>query len=659
MLCPHCGGYVTAEEIVCPKCGTPTDTAQEEVTGVAAIRQGRRARMAKAANESPVPRRVRRGASRAFVEEETAADDDVPLYGSDDGIVQSDSVHFRGRDIERAPRKSIYYGRLATDVVKMPGSEQEKRREWKIWKLRIVRKQPARKKNKPAKEWKTYDVRRHAINWSIAAVAGACAVVMLIVGFFVYLNNTASGQRMLVRWGREASSVAVWEVGEEEMNVGNIEDAIMYFEMARELEGEEEENVDGLLLLGSAYEAAGRIADAEELYTHMYTKTVPTRSEPYANVIRIMRADGRDAEAAELMLLAYDKTGQNTFLQQRSAMLPQAPTIDLIPGLYPEAKMVKLTSLQGYDVYYTFEEDAVLPDEGIKVDGPFLLDEGIYAMRAVAVNGHLVSDEMKGTYKIILPSPQSPKATLAPNTYSKRQTVKLRLGEENKNDTDITIYYTIDGSIPDADSPIFTGEAIVLPTGGYVKLKAIAVNSYNKVSNVLEVTYKIDCGPYPESSWTSAEGIGDMALYTTTLNEFRETYGEPKATEEWWVVELNAFGQKLSYDWGYAVVGPKGKQTVLVELFFTDGTFKAPRSTGVGSSENDIVSAFRDMQQITSPSGNRGLYSNSNGTGKIFVVEDGKEIRYTTPSADSHTWCMTYSLDKNGVCRSVHWYFEY
>ena len=98
---------------------------------------------------------------------------------------------------------------------------------------------------------------------------------------------------------------------------------------------------------------------------------------------------------------------------------------------------------------------------------------------------------------------------------------------------------------------------------------------------------------------------------------------------------------------------------MLVELYFTDGTFKAPRSTGVGSSENDIVSAFRDMQQITSPSGNRGLYSNSNGTGKIFVVEGGKEIRYTTPSADGHTWGMTYALDKNGVCRSVHWFFEY
>lgn len=657
MLCPHCSGYITAEDIVCPECGAPVDAAQEEISGVQAIRQGRRARQAQAANEPTVtPRRVRRGASRTFTEEEsTEAAQSVPLYGGEDGIVHSDSTHFRGRDIERAPKSSVYYGRLATDAVKMPGQEQEKRKKKGLWLVRI----PRREKEHGRKQWKTYDVKRRAINWAKMAVAGVVAVILMVVGFFVYLNNTAQGQRMLVRWGREASSVAVWEVGEEEMDVGSIESAIAYFEMARELDGEENVNVDGLLLLGSAYEAAGRIEDAETLYTEMYSKIVPTRSEPYTNVIRIMRADGRDADAAELMKLAHQKTGLNAFLQQRNALLPQMPAIDLMAGLYNEAKYVTLSSLQGYDVYYTVEEDAVLPDDGIKADGPILLDEGIYVMRAVAVNGKLVSDELKGTYKIILPSPQTPRATLAPNTYSKRQTVKLRLGEENKKDTDITLYYTIDGSIPDADSPIFTGEAIVLPTGGYVTLKAIAVNSYTKVSNMLEVTYKINCGPYPESSWTSQEGINDLQLYVTTQNEFRKTYGEPKAIEEYWVQELNAFGEKQTYDWGYVVVGPKNKQTVLVELYFTNNTFTAPRSTGIGKNENEIVSAFRDMQQVTSPSGNRGLYDNSNGTGKIYVVEDGKEIRYTTPTADGHKWGMVYKLDKSGICRSVHWYFEY
>ena len=34
MLCPHCSGYITAEDIVCPECGAPVDAAQEEISGV-------------------------------------------------------------------------------------------------------------------------------------------------------------------------------------------------------------------------------------------------------------------------------------------------------------------------------------------------------------------------------------------------------------------------------------------------------------------------------------------------------------------------------------------------------------------------------------------------------------------------------------------------
>ena len=658
MLCPHCNSYVTAEDIVCPECGAPVDDTQEEESGVQAIRQGRRARAAAAAPAGAVPRRTRRGASRARVEAEPDHDDDqsIPLYG-EDGVVGG-SMPPRAPEVERAPRQVAYRSGNMNDHVRMPGMEQRRlsnarlEEERKTWHNDL--------KRRWKKEYKPYDVKKHAINWAKFIVCAILAVILAVIGFFVYLTNTANGQRMMVRWGRESTTIAIWEVGEEEMDVGNIDGAIAYFEMAREQDGEDNVNVDGLLLLGSAYEAAGRISDAEMLYTEMYTnaKIAPSRSEPYTNVIRIMLADGRQAEAAELMTLAYQKTGMSAFNQQRSALLPMPPVVDVEPGLFKMDQTISLTSPQGYDVYYTIDEEAVLPEEGILVDGPILLKEGVYTVRAVTVNGELVSDPFKGSYKVILPSPQSPKSSLAPNTYEKRQRVWLRPGEENKKDTDITIYYTIDGSIPDADSPIYTGEPFYLPTGGYVTLKAVAVNGYGKVSNMLEVRYKINCGPYPESSWTSQEGIDGLALNITTEREFHEKYGEPKSVEEWWVTELNAFGEKQTYSWGYIIVGPKQKETVVVELYFTDKTFTAPRNTGIGQSENDIVGKFRDMNQLTSPSGNRGLYSNNNGTAKIWVVEDGKEIRYMTPTAEGHKWCLTYKLDKNGVCRSIHWYHK-
>ena len=658
MLCTRCSSYMTAEDIVCPECGAPVDDTQEEESGVQAIRQGRRARAAAAeAPNGTTPRRMRRGASHARVEAEPedSNDQSIPLYG-EDGVIGGD-LPPRTPEVERAPRQVAYRSGNMKDQVRMPGMEQRRlhdlreKEERKTWSSALNRRWK--------KEYNPYDVKKHAINWAKFIVGVILAIILAVIGFFVYLTNTADGQRMMVRWGRESTTIAIWEVGEEEMNVGNIDGAIAYFEMAREQDGEDNVNVEGLLLLGSAYEAAGRVTDAEIIYTELYQTIVPTRSEPYTNVIRIMLADGREAEAAELMTLAYEKTGVSAFLLQRNSLLPLIPVVDVEPGLYKIDQTITLKSTQGYDVYYTLDEEAVLPEEGTLVEGPITLKEGIYTLRAVAVNGELVSDPFKGAYKVILPSPQSPKSSLAPNTYAKRQRVWLRPGEENKNDTDITIYYTIDGSIPDADSPIYTGEPFYLPTGGYVTLKAVAVNSYGKVSNQLEVRYKIDCGPYPESSWTSQEGISDLSLYTTTVREFQEKYGKPLSTEEWWVTELNAFGEKHTYSWGYIIVGPKQKETVLVELFFTDKTFTAPRSTGIGDSEKEIVGKYRDMNQVESPSGNRGLYSNNNGTAKIWVVEDGKEIRYTTPTAESHKWCLTYKLDKNGVCRSIHWYFEY
>ena len=62
---------------------------------------------------------------------------------------------------------------------------------------------------------------------------------------------------------------------------------------------------------------------------------------------------------------------------------------------------------------------------------------------------------------------------------------------------DITIYYTIDGSIPDEDSPVWDGETAIQLPGGYVTLRATAVNGYGKASNTLEVLYKIEQKPWP------------------------------------------------------------------------------------------------------------------------------------------------------------------
>ena len=155
---------------------------------------------------------------------------------------------------------------------------------------------------------------------------------------------------------------------------------------------------------------------------------------------------------------------------------------------------------EDYDVYYTFNDLNQLPEEGTLYTGPIELGEGDWSLRAVSVSGDLVSDVMKGSYQIYMPTPLQPDVSLAPGTYDKRISITLRPGTLTKDQLEknpgyaatltdevaqtITIYYTIDGSTPDEDSPLYTtGEKIKMP-GGNVTLKAISVNGYGKYSTI-------------------------------------------------------------------------------------------------------------------------------------------------------------------------------
>ena len=645
MLCQKCGVYVSDDEILCPNCGALLDRHEQD-SGVRAIRQGRKGSApTPSAAEKRTPHR-RSGASRPNVEKSAETTSRVYVDAGVDGGVAPEMqapVTFdagmepeaRMPGMERYGRRTYGTGRGQTQL---PGVHAPKRRKG------------------------VHKVSNHMINWAKMSIALAAAVVLLVVGAYFYITRTASGQRILARMGKDTTATALWEVGEEALDVGNIDQAITDFEKAREQDGEDNVNVDGLLLLGSAYEANGMVEEAMALYEDIYTNIVPTRPEAYRNMIRLLQAQDRDPEAAVLMQLAYEKTELTTFRNMRNELLPQSPVADLTAGLYSMKKELTLTSPQGYDIYYTLDANAVLPDEGTLYTEPIFLDEGIWDLRAVAVSDDLVSDELTGTYKIIMPSPQKPDCTLAPNTYKQRQRVRLRVGADNQmkkgeeysKEKDITLYYTIDGSTPDADSPIYTDEAIVLP-GGKVTLKAVAVNGYGKVSNALEVGYEILTGPFPLKSYVNTDLMANLTLGTTTRDAFVEKYGESQSTEEVTQEGFDAPCDKLIYPWGYAVIGKLRNKDVLVELYVTDGTISGPRSTAVGNSENDVVGQFRDMGQVESPSGNRGLYSNSYGTGKIYKLENGKEIRYVAKLDDGGVWNLTYELNSAGTVTGIRW----
>ncbi len=604
-----------------------------------AIRQGKRARMAAMLGEPAVPLQSEKttfeyqGASRIGNEITGSQNSSgqIPVYADVDVFgVEGDPLTEEDLRFEDKIHRSAVYGGTTEEILLPPNPAHARRNR-----------------------------KKHAVNWWKIGIALGVLFVFILGGIFIFLRQTDTGQKILARLGQDASSTAYWEIGEERMDTGDVENAILAFERARAIDEEAMEqdnaeyNVPGLLMLASTYEATNRTAEAEQIYIDLYTNIVPTANDAYTNEIRILLATGREAEAADLMMQAYQKTGQTSYRTQRNELLPKAPETNVYAGLYEEKKYITLTSQEGYDIYYTFNAEAQLPEEGTHYEQEIFLDEGIYTMRAVAVNGQLVSDELNAVYRIIMPSPQTPRASLAPNTYKQRQRVRLWPGLDNMEDDDITIYYTIDGSLPDADSPIYTGDPVLLP-GNYVDLHAVAVNRYGKASNTLSIRYKILAKPYPLTSYDINDTGSGLTLCLTTWDEFRAVYGDALDMEE---VRLSGIAdpcQKRIYPWGYAVFYKQSGRQLLGELYFTTSIISAPRGTGIGNTENDVVGKFRDMGQLASASGNRGLYENDSGKGKIYQQDDGTRIiRYTANTADSHKWQLEYTLSASGVVVAV------
>ena len=644
MLCKQCGYYAADEAIVCPECGallTPAPVG--EAGGAEAIRQGKRAR--EAVRNRPVQkqeesrRRRRAGASRATIPLQPVKDTREEAEYEDPLVIQESGIG-DGRD---DARQQDAVERFTQNVY---SEESARQAQAAAYAATHAPGQP-----------------RRMINWFKVGLVGFILAAMVIGSGYFFLKRTEAGQKLMARMGQEASSTAMWAVGEEMLDKGDIGGAILQFEKAK---AQDQENgtvdVEGLLLLGTAYEADGRIGDAASLYEEIYTET-PSRPEAYVNHIRILMSsetEGDRAKASELMKTAYEKTGDQSFMTQRSDLVPAPPEVDLTAGYYDSKKYIAITSFQGYDVYYTFDENAELPSGGSLYTERVFLDEGIHTLRAVAVNGELVSDELHGTYRIIMPSPQTPRATLAPATYRSRQRVKLRPGVDNENDDDIIIYYTIDGSSPDADSPIFDGEPIWLP-GGWVTLKAVAVNKYRKVSNMLETLYKIEI-PEPLKGYNATQDApANFTLYGTKLLEFQQEFGEGTLAGEVRMENLDTECRRYDYPWGYAIMSRTSAGWLLAEIYTTEKTpFSGPRGTGVGDTESFVVSKFRDMGQVESASGNRGLYSSSDGTGKIYAEEDGgKTIRYRTYTPDgTHWWQLEYRTNRSGTVVSMDFRYD-
>ncbi len=520
-------------------------------------------------------------------------------------------------------------------------------------------------------------IQKRGINWMKVGLSAAMVFILLLGAAFIYLKRVPSGQRLFIRLGGDGPAEAYWHVGEGYMEEGKVNAAVKAFEKADEKQREattdknKQDNIDGLLNLASAYEAAGKIEDGEEIYRYLIDQVVDAknRKEPYSNLIRVLMETDRTPEAARVMQTAFENTGDEAFLRQRNQTLPGKPEVadtQLVAGRYTEYKNIPLVSPQGYDIYYAVEE-GILPEEKDPIEEGSLYTEPIalhksnaFRIRAVCVNGELISDQLVLNYTISLPLPAAPKAGLAPGTYDKKQRVRLR-HEDMEN---VTIYYTIDGSRPDENSPLYTpGDAIELPSG-LVTLRAIAVDQMGIKSNTMEVGYKIKAGKVI-AQYNMEDTFEDFVLGKTLRDDFEKKFGAPKEA-----AEVTGSGDepamKLTYPWGYGVAELVNGKRVMTELYMTQDVLKAPRGTHIGMALEEVTQKFRDLGQVANSKGHRGIYSDEGAWAEVRPAGETKDgqkqmdqvLEYAVSSVDGRYWILEYQIKNNKVVAISHHFWK-
>ncbi len=501
--------------------------------------------------------------------------------------------------------------------------------------------------------------RRTGINWALLFTILLTLMVLSVAGGYIYLRATPGGQKIMARLGYEADTTAMWDIGMEYMDQGYIERAIAIEEEAYQREPHREDIYERLQQLCEAYEMAERTADAERIYTVMYTEVDKTNPIAYQNILRLMRAQDRLMEAAEFLKLAYANTGLSSFETERLELIPAAPVTaeDVAAGRYKKDVDITLISEEGNDIFYILGEEGSLPEDGQPYTEPIHLEEGGWVLRAVCVSTELVSDELVAKYVITYPSPDAPKASLAPGTYQQRQRLRLRKQGDDQN---VTIYYTIDGTPPTKNSPIYDDEGILLP-GGLVVCRAVAVNHYGKVSNEMSVELMIknvhfENYYFNDGAKRNSDYMDGAQIMKTTQEQFIRKFGNPEKNEQITDSALRGTCYRLTYSWGEARFYVAEKGTLLYYISTTSEGMTAPRNTRVGMKEEQITEKFKDMGQKPNQDGSRSLYNDTaqKCSGTIGLLKTGgKRIDYSYVDKEYEaTITLSYYLT-NGVCTRI------
>lgn len=435
-------------------------------------------------------------------------------------------------------------------------------------------------------------------NTMMMAGIGILSFMALILLVICFLTFTPAGQRWKANMGLNAPAAAYWQLGDEALAAGDTESAVERYESAL---SRDSANYEGALKLAQTLKSAGNAERAERAY-RLAISLRPTETAPYDSVIELMKSRGAsEGEMVEMLRLAYQNTGNQGYNDMLLTYGPSAVRFDPEEGEYESAIKLQMASDEGATIYYTTDgsQPTVYSNKYVL---PIELGEGVFTVRAFAFQNDLYSGETHKTYTIKFPTVAAPQFTSKPGRYSAnddgRKVIKISAPEGCK------VYYTTDGSAPNADSTLYE-DGISLRPGTY-KLRMVARNADGVYSAETSAEYVI---------------LGELAAPFSDDDSFKSFYvdvTDQKAVNKQFKKLLETTGDTSTfftqhYSFGEVDFTVKNGTPVVTAVRINNNDITGVRGTKVGWDAEDIIDEFRDEKHEIKD-GERELYTLDGGS---------------------------------------------
>lgn len=273
--------------------------------------------------------------------------------------------------------------------------------------------------------------------------------------------------------------------GYSAMDEKNYESAAKSFEKALSYD-EGKTDTDMMLYLYECYNHLGRTEDAiDVLYDVLLVK-----DNNYYNALYYLVRYYDDQEDYVKVKELYDANKDSTssdVLALFSIYHASEPVASPVSDTYSEDQNITIAVKNGSKIYYTTDgSDPTV--NSIEYTGKFKVSEGTTIVKFIAVNEYgFSSDIVTEEYVINYEAPSAP--TIYPEKTSFEQANSV-MATINNYPIDAKVYYTLDGTLPDENSTLYTG-AFALPEGSTI-INVLVVDSHGltcRTSKTYSVTY--------------------------------------------------------------------------------------------------------------------------------------------------------------------------